>query len=387
MKVLFLEWKSFGNEYMLETLAKKGFEVVRFPFPRESENTRNSEHLATSIATELLKGGYTQVFSFNYFPVAAIACKACKIPYVAWVYDSPFIQLYSQTIQYETNHVFLFDSTECARLKALGVDTVNFLPMAGADKWYDKMVPNKEHHQKYDCDIAFIGSTYMEEKQHMFRHLKDLDPYTKGYLDGAMQMQKGLYGCNFLEQILTPDIVENMRKVCPVQSNGDGFETVEWILARYFLDRKVTAMERQEILEVLSDRYCVNLYTPEKTPQLPKIHNKGKIDYYLDAPYAMKCAKINLNISLRSIVDGIPLRAFDIMSAGGFLMTNYQADFLQFFVPDEDFVYFEDLEDLQAKVDYYLSHDIEREQIARNGYEKVKKFHSYDVRVEQMFGL
>lgn len=385
MKVLFLEWKSFGNTFMMETLRKKGATIEIFPFPRETENTRNSETLATDIAQKLMNGNFTHVFSFNYFPVAAIACKACKVPYVAWVYDSPFIQLYSQTIKYDTNRVFVFDSAEVMRLQALGVNTVQYLPMAGAAEWYDQLVPTRMHHEKYDCDVAFIGSTYMEERQHMFRHLKDLDGYTKGYLEGAMRAQKQVYGCNFMEEILTPEIVQNMRKVCPVTSNGDGFETVEWILATYFLDRKVTAMERQEILELLSNHFTVNLYTPEATPGLPKIHNKGKLDYYDEAPYAMKCAKINLNISLRSIINGIPLRAFDVMACGGFLLTNYQPDFPELFIPDEDFVYYEDMDDLVKKVRYYLTHDAERERIARNVYEKVKKFHSYDVRVEQMF--
>ena len=34
-------------------------------------------------------------------------------------------------------------------------------------------------------------------------------------------------------------------------------------------------------------------------------------------------SKVNLNITLRNIKTGIPLRALDIMGAGGFLLTNY----------------------------------------------------------------
>jgi spore maturation protein CgeB len=341
MKVLFLEWKSFGNDYMIDTLQRKGYEVVCMPFPRETEDTRYSDHLATAIAQELLNNHYTYVFSFNYFPVAAIACKACKVSYIAWVYDSPFIQLYSETVKYDTNHIFLFDSAECERLNALGVSTVEYLPMAAAAEYYDKLIPDTQIHKEYDCDIAFIGSTYSEEKQHMFRHLKELDDYTKGYLDAAMQAQKQVYGYNFMEQVLSPQIVANMQKVCPVMEHGDGFETVEWVFATYFLDRKITAMERAEILQMLSGNYHVNLYTPEATPNLPSVHNKGKLDYYSEAPFAMKCAKINLNITLKSIVNGIPLRAMDIMACGGFLLTNYQADFFELFEPDKDFVFYE----------------------------------------------
>ena len=38
-----------------------------------------------------------------------------------------------------------------------------------------------------------------------------------------------------------------------------------------------------------------------------------------------------------------------------------------------------------AKVDYYLSHDNERLEIAENGYQKVLKDHSYEARIDEMF--
>ena len=63
----------------------------------------------------------------------------------------------------------------------------------------------------------------------------------------------------------------------------------------------------------------------------------------------------------------------DIMGSGGFLLTNFQSDFLNHFIPDEDFVYYETIADMKDKVQYYLEHDEERKQIAKNGYQKVKE--------------
>ena len=98
-------------------------------------------------------------------------------------------------------------------------------------------------------------------------------------------------------------------------------------------------------------------------------------------------SKIDLNITLRSIERGIPLRAFDIMGAGGFLLSNYQADLLEMFVPGEEFVYYEDKEDLLRKVDYYLTHEREREAIAKNGHDKVAAAHTYRHRVREMLTI
>ena len=47
----------------------------------------------------------------------------------------------------------------------------------------------------------------------------------------------------------------------------------------------------------------------------------------------------------------------DIMGAGGFLLTNYQADFLEYFTPDKDFVYYESIDDLIRKCDCFREFD------------------------------
>ena len=68
----------------------------------------------------------------------------------------------------------------------------------------------------------------------------------------------------------------------------------------------------------------------------------GEVHYMYEMPLVFKCSKINLNITLRSIRNGIPLRAMDIMGAGGFLLTNHQNDFAMHFVDGEDYVLFGD---------------------------------------------
>lgn len=386
MNLLFLKWDAFGTEYMLQEWRRAGYNILIFEFPQKSEDTRRSEELATKVAKSIIDNKIDVVFSFNYFPTVAIACKACRVKYVSWTYDSPYIQLYSKTIEYDTNYAFVFDKAEYINLRNLGVDTVYYLPMAAPVEVYDGMQLTADKKLKYHADIAMIGSMYTEKKHHLFRHLENLDSYTKGYIDALIDAQKKIYGVDIIEKSLAPSIVKNMQKVCPMLASGDGLETVEWVFSKYFLARKLTAMERHEFIEALSKENKVVLYTPEETPGL-EVMNRGAIDYYDAAPYAIKGAKINLNITLRSIVSGIPLRAFDIMGCGGFLLTNYQEDFLEFFEPNKDFVYFDSKEDLVDKANFYLKNDSFREAIALSGYEKVKSMHTYKCRLDSILNI
>ncbi|MBC5712643.1 glycosyltransferase family 1 protein [Roseburia sp. BX1005] len=95
-------------------------------------------------------------------------------------------------------------------------------------------------------------------------------------------------------------------------------------------------------------------------------------------PCVFHLSKINLNISLRSITSGIPLRCLDILGTNGFPLTNYQPELAEFFIPDEDFVMYESEDDFLQKIEYYLSHEAERKEISYNGWKKVNQNFSYE---------
>lgn len=387
--ILFLEWNSYANEYMKRAWTQAGDTFVSFPFCAKGRNTRFDGELTMDIAKALLAGKYDYMFSFNYFPVAAMAAKACRVRYVSWVYDSPYAQLYSETVHYETNDIRVFDRAEVEKLRALSVKTVSYLPMAADISYYDDI--RAVDGTSYGADISFVGSLYMESDMQIYHRLEGLVDTDKKYLEELLQAQKSCYGENILEEQLRQNIgfMKRMEELVPLAPHPDAFASKEWYYANFYLYRKVTAYERLDILELLAQQYDLKVYTHLEDENIKKGRFSDrlsktfcpKVDYYTQAPYVFKNSKINLNITLRSIGSGIPLRCFDIMGCGGFLLTNYQADLFELFEPDQDFVYYKDYEDLLEKVEYYLCHDEERDAIARSGYEKVKLWHTYKERV------
>ena len=232
-----------------------------------------------------------------------------------------------------------------------------------------------------------MGSLYDEPKHRIYDKFRDISPYAKGYLDAIVKAQKSIYGYNFLKGLLTEDIVEEMQKAYPTDPNAKTVMTPEAIYADYVLSRQVTAMERREILELLGKRekdFKTVLYTNNCDSKIVGVQNRGSIDYYDKMPHVFANSEINLNITLKSIKTGIPLRAFDIMGSGGFLLTNYQPEMMEYFVPDEDFVYYDSYESLMEKVEYYLTHEKERMEIAQNGARKVWTEHTMQKRIEEM---
>ena len=65
------------------------------------------------------------------------------------------------------------------------------------------------------------------------------------------------------------------------------------------------------------------------------------------------------------------------MAAGGFVITDYHQEIAEYFIDGEDLVMAYTPEDMIEKTAYYLKHDIERQEIARRGQQKVFENFSY----------
>ncbi len=187
--------------------------------------------------------------------------------------------------------------------------------------------------------------------------------------------------------MITPEIESEMQKAYPCDPDALTVMTPAQIYSQYVLSRQVTAKERSEIMALIGERfrgYANRLYTIDPEVRIPGVRNMGPVEYYNEMPAVFYSSRINLNITLRSILTGIPLRALDIMGSNGFLLTNYQAEFGEYFTPGEDFDFYQDYEDLMGKIDYYLSHEKERKEILANGCRKVRTEHTLEKRLKDM---
>ena len=384
MKILFLNWNGYGNEDIIDTLremGEKGEDIDLLLFEFDIHKDRDSKDFCIDFTSYLEKTNPDFVLSMNYYPIISKACQKARVKYAAWVYDNPSVSLFSYTLINDCNHVFLFDSQMYEMFASQGIKNVYYLPMAAPVSRYQKITVTDKEKQKWGGDISFVGSLY-NEKGDFYDRIKDkLSDHTRGYLEGVMRAQMQVWGLNMVEGLLDERSLGEMVDALGLEPNYDGAETLEYLYSNYVMYRKITAIEREELLKEIGQKHEVKLYTKSKAFSPPGVTNQGQIDYYSEMPLVFKTSDINLNITLRSIQRGIPLRCMDIMGCGGFLLTNYQEDLLRFFVPNEDFVFFESREDLLRKIDYYLVHEDERKRIANSALEKMKIEHDYEHRL------
>lgn len=388
MNILFYRYNSICESSILTVWKQSGFQITEITEEMENKELTPKEQML--LVSEPLKAThYDFVFSINYFPVLSEVCNIFKTPYVCWIVDSPVLELYSNAIYHPWNRIFLFDYALYEEFAPKNPNCIFYLPLASDISTMKPICDaiTKNDQSQYSCDISFVASLYTEKCP--YNKLKNPPEYLRGYLEGIIESQLKVYGYNFIREVVTSELVTEFKKYLPgFYQFPDNYEKNEIaVVADLYLSTKVTEQERMRLLKRLSEQFSVDLYTGSDTSSLPDVHNKGLARTYSDMPKIFRLSKINLNMTAKSIKTALPLRIWDILACGGFLLTNYQSEIPEYFEIGHDLETYSSEEELLEKCRYYLAHDEERMQIAKNGFQKAVELHSLEQRMGEMFQI
>ena len=151
-------------------------------------------------------------------------------------------------------------------------------------------------------------------------------------------------------------------------------EKIKYIYDLTFIGTYET--KRYEYLKYLSEKKIKvtifgNGWSKIKSNEYLNISNKtiyGKKFYEL-----IFQSKINIGFLRNNNKDVYNSKTVEILSAGGFLMSEYSSHIKKIFKNKKELVFFkEDKNDLYRKVKYYLLNDADRENIKKRGFQKLK---------------
>ncbi|MCH5249698.1 MAG: glycosyltransferase [Lachnospiraceae bacterium] len=384
MEILIYRYNSICEPDIIQAFETFGITVHQEKMEMTDKSITPSQ-CAMKVTEWILSHKLSFVFSINFYPAISYTCNRFKVPYVCWSVDSPVAELFSNALKNEWNRIFLFDRTQYEFFHPYNPEHIYYLPLATSVKRWEKVILDmtESDYAKYDSDVTFVGSLYSEKCKYDSLSLSD---YTTGYVNGLIQAQMKVFGYNFIYDTLPENVINEIAAADPDFYKGQDvfLDTDRYLAAHQYIGMKLANVERTEILSSLSEHFNVSLYTRSNTSALPKVHNMGSANTLTEMPKIFHASKINLNMTMRPIETGLSLRVWDVLGCGGFLISNYQSEIPEYFEIGKDLEVYESTQDLINKIDYYLHHDAERIEIAINGYEKVARYHTYEVRLAEM---
>ncbi len=96
---------------------------------------------------------------------------------------------------------------------------------------------------------------------------------------------------------------------------------------------------------------------------------------------------ISLNFANARGDNQIKARTFEVPGAGGFLLSESADGIEKFYAVDKEIAVFRGDAELSEKVRHFLAHPAERDAIARAGFARTKRDHTYDARLRELLAF
>lgn len=307
-------------------------------------------------------------------PEGAQDLAALPIRKVLWFLDSPKRVKTSREELETTDAYFSFDHTYLPYLEDLCGKEGFPLSTAAGIRPLPECEPGRDWPERNGSDIGFMGALAADRFQEVRAFWQIRDPEFVKILD----------------RIVEEYLADSSQSLEERYARSPGSERLPYSgFVVLYLEERVTYLRRLRCLQPLKDLGLVTYGAkewgnPEWAGELVSCYSSEKPSYETDLPRVYYHTKINVNVFHAQCVDSTNPRVYDVLAAGGFLLTEYRPQIEREFKDGEHLVCFHTPEEAREKAIYYLQNRREREAIARAGQEYVLNHATYRHRVREL---
>lgn len=363
--------KLYFTDKLAQALRRQGIEVKVLQWP--------SGPVPDYVLEAIKKEKPSLTASFNQpapLPDKSYFFEKLQIPHLTLLLDPAIYELNLATSPYAI--VSCVDHFDCQFFQSTGFERTFFLPH-GVERELS-FDPKTER----TFDVVFSGTCYDPDnlltwwRAHHPQHVCQV-------IETAIDI-----GLSELEVPFYKAVMQSLLQ------NGVSAKEVDLLRINYYVDFYMRGIERVELIRSIKDATVHLFGAPSWREEKPI---KTWEDYFKDqknviihpsVEYAqfleiLKKTKICLN-SMPMFKNGSHERIFASLACGALPVTNDNLFVRDHFVEDQDLLLFqfEQLDQINDKVNHYLAHEAERQQVVEAGRKKVMEAHTWDHRARKL---
>lgn len=382
MKIIYLQNNNEHHADLMDAFRRMGNELSIYRIADSDEQILKAfgEGKLDLLAQEMKEGKSDAVFGLGYSACIAELCHSLNLIYISWLLIPPFSEVYSATVIYATNRIFVADKYIADLFNMQGITNIFFLPVGVNIEKCRQAEENCSNDILWDAAVA---DTISQKGWHELFRTEKLKDSTLGYLEGILTCQNLIYGYDFYQRPMPGYVLEDLRQNSAIVLPHDSVEDISDYYADQCFYPKTTEKDRVIGVKTLEKGGMRTHYFSNQPIEGENLiqHNPASLEERLKV-YAG--TKINLCITPRGMRDGLCESVLYAMAMGAFVITDDKPQVLEELNPDENVIIYEDLQDLLNKAKYYFTHDEEREKIAENAKIKIEQEHTLEHRIEFM---
>ncbi|MBZ0258433.1 glycosyltransferase, partial [bacterium] len=280
---------------------------------------------------------------------------------VLWFLDSPKrVQTCKEELD-NSDAYFSFDPTYLGYLKELSGKEGQYLPTAAGIRPLPECQPGADWPERNGPPVGFMGALAAARFQDV-----------RGYW-----LRKDAEFVKILDGIVEDFLVDESVTLEDRFNQSKGRERLPYSgFVVLYLEERATYMKRLSALRCIHDMDLKTYGSPEWgaadwAKELVGCYAGYAPKYDEELPSVYYHTKININVFHAQCFNSANPRVYDVLAAGGFLLTEYKPVLEEEFTLNEHLTCFRTMDELREKAEYYLEHEDEREAIARAGQKYV----------------
>ncbi|MFS0575520.1 glycosyltransferase [Sporosarcina sp. 179-K 3D1 HS] len=345
----------------------------------------------STILNEIIKAKPDYLFSINFSPTVAKLSNSLGIPYISWTVDTPAYTLYEkENLNYKYSYMFVYDKKVMSELRERGLKNIHYMPVAANVDRLGGINSREEGNLKYVSEVSFLGGSCIQNEY--MTYFKDrLTPSHINHIEEMIQLQSQTSEY-ILKEMVTDNLVDEIENITSLTIDRQKHELLPksekfaFLLGRYH-----SYKERKLMMQELAKEFDLSIYGDEgwitKTEAKLEKCYKGYAEHFNEMPKVFMNSIVNVNITRSFVETGLPMRVFDVLGCKGFLATNHKLDIDRLFSDGHDLVKYRDLQDLKELIRYYLNHEEDRNRIRTQGFETIRKYHTYEIRIKNIMNI
>lgn len=363
--------------YIADSLRTSGYSV--FPFEMQRWDAREVEISMRKLQPERL-------ITVNYDAGLAAMCDELNVPLVVWEIDPTTDRTPTPPGTNDQIRMFTLRESDVEPLRASGFMRVEHLPL-GVNT--DMRYPTKNDGELGSIPVAFVGSS-LKGRAARFRRLflqlhASFDccgsmtfEETEEQLESVLRAERADYS-----KYVTGDLVEEKfgAFLAAAERSSTPADPRKWVAEIVASQKRIAYVSAlaDEGIHVWGDSAWASVQK-----RSPKLTYHGTADFGKELTQIYSTALINIDVNRIYQRDAIPMRVFDVLACGGFLIAEYSEALAEQFDLGKELVAYRTLEELEQLVRHYRAAPAEVEQIAAAGLEAVRKRHTMKSRVARL---
>lgn len=356
-----------------EALRQRGWDVFRWDVHDlpEAELNRIALHV-----------GPDRVFAINHTHGLAEACEALGVPLTVWEIDPSTDRI--RPTRAIGAQVWTWRKSQVAAYQNAGFEA-RYLPLATNPGRRAPVALSAEEQAEYAVPVAYVGSSMVERG----RSLLDLFVTTFGRVYGDAEA-----GARVARELLEVQAHQAhargyvlpglLHQVCP-DLEARFAEAGCRHQAHALLGELAAARYRLEVLGAVAP---MGLHVWGDTGWgLLARHGaqvRGWAGHYHELNRIYSGAKVHIDVARLYQTDIVPMRIFDVIACGGFVLAQHSEALDEVLKPGVEVVSWRTPAELREQVAYYLAHPEARERVVRAGRARILQDHTIAARLEQM---